>query len=310
MDLIKNFAIQDKAVIMISHNLEELLEHSDRVVVMKDGVVVGTYASKKMDVNKLKRLMIGREIEGDYYRDDDCPSYKDEVVLSAKNISTRDNSLKNISFDLHKGEILGICGLSDSGTHLLGKVLFGLDKITEGVVSLRQKELHRQSDFTRSNIGYCPKDRDFDGLMLNTSIRNNLCIPSLGELRHRSGYISIKSIDDLAEKISADFDIKSTGIDQIVNKQKVNLGRWMSKDLEIFILDCPTRGVDVGVKAYIYNVMKKAKAMGLSMILITDELTEAIGLSDRLIILKNGEISGLINRGDDMNEESIIKVMI
>jgi ribose transport system ATP-binding protein len=314
--IIRDFTAQGKSIIIISHNLEELIELSDRITIMKDGAVVDTLPSVELNVEKLKKMMIGREIKGDYYRNDMEASFGEKIVMQVKELTTVNKELQNISLELHESEILGICGISDSGSHTLGKVLFGIEKYSSGTISVLGEKIKTPLDAIKVGIGYCPKDRDFEGLMLNTSIRNNLCIPSLPVLQGMLGYVSKRAINSLAKHISEDFEIKATGIEQIVNslsggnKQKVNLGRWMSKDLKVLILDCPTRGVDVGVKAYIYDMMKKAKAAGLAMILITDELPEAIGLSDRLIVLKHGEISGLIERGIDMSEETIIEVMM
>lgn len=168
----------------------------------------------------------------------------------------------------------------------------------------------------RQQGAYLSKNRDEEGLMLQASIRDNLYIPSANELAGFLGYTKKRDINGFAQKAYDDFDVKATGIMQPIgrlsggNKQKINLGRWLSKDLKYMILDCPTRGVDIGVKAYIYDILRKQKKEGVGFILISDELPEAIGMADRILILNNGEIKGEMTRGSNFSESKIIEVMI
>lgn len=313
------FKKENRSMIIISHDLEETVEISDSVTILRDGEVVRTLSREEIDGDKLKQLMVGRKIEGNYYRTEEGPCYGKDVLLSVEGLGLSDGKLSDISFELHRGEILGVCGLSDAGIHVLGSALFGItDKKRVGkVVDVQSgKELGCPQDMIRCKGAYLSKNRDEEGLMLRDTIRNNMYIPSAKELSGKMGYTRKKDIDRLAKEAFDAFDVKATGIDQTIgrlsggNKQKINLGRWLNKDLSYVILDCPTRGVDIGVKAYIYEVLRKRREAGLGCLLITDELTEAIGMSDRILVMKDGKIAGLINRGKDFNESNIIEVML
>lgn len=313
------FKKENRSMIIISHDLDETIEISDSVTILRDGEVVTTLQREEITADKLKQLMVGRKIDGNYYRVDSEAYFGEEVLLDVKDVSLSNGKLKHISFELHKGEILGVCGLSDAGIHTLGSALFGIydGKRTGTVTDVKSgKEIRKPQEMIQCKGAYLSKNRDEEGLMLRDSIRNNMYLPSAGNLAGKLGYTRTKDIEDLAQKAYDEFDVKATGIHQPIgrlsggNKQKINLGRWLTKDLNYAILDCPTRGVDIGVKAYIYDVLKKKKEEGLGCLLITDELTEAIGMADRILILKNGEIAGMIERGADFDESKIIGVML
>ncbi|MDR3298818.1 MAG: sugar ABC transporter ATP-binding protein [Candidatus Accumulibacter sp.] len=306
-----------RSVIVITHDVEEMLKITDTITVLRDGEVVGERVSAETTADEIKRMMVGREIGGDYYRVDNQPEYADEVVLSVNNLSVA-GELDDISFDIHAGEILGFCGLSDSGIHSVGRAVFGLSKADAGSVRLVAKDM----DITdptralRNNVGYIPKDRDTEALMIDASIRENFVLPSLGELTRAAGYVSPASLKKLASRMVAKLSVKCENIAQPVgalsggNKQKINLGRWLAKDLSLLILDCPTRGVDVGVKAYIYALMKEAKRNKIAILLISDELPEVLGMADRLIVMKDGRVTRTIDRGTAFTEQAVIEVMI
>ena len=168
----------------------------------------------------------------------------------------------------------------------------------------------------RNNVGYVPKDRDNEALMIQASIKDNFCLPSLVELEGKVGFLNPAKLNKLSADMVASLSVKCTGIDQRMsalsggNNQKVNFGRWLAKDLKLLILDCPTRGVDVGVKAYIYQLMKEAKKNNIAIILISDELTEVLGMADRLLVMKDGCVTKEIRRDEDFTEQSVIGVMI
>lgn len=313
------FKQEERSMIIISHDLEETVEISDSITILRDGQMVETVQSAEITVDGLKQKMVGRKIEGAYFRTDNEADYEDEVLLDVKGLSLGNGQLDNVSFQLHKGEILGICGLSDAGIHPLGSALYGIsDSTRTGTVTDKKtgKQLKSPRDMIACGGAYLSKNRDEEGLMMEASIRNNMYLPSMAELTGKAQFVNPKKVDELAQNAFDDFNVKATGIKQPIgrlsggNKQKINLGRWLTKDLNYVILDCPTRGVDVGVKAYIYEVMRKRKANGLGIILITDELTEAIGMADRILVLRNGKVAGEVSRGVDFTESSIIEVMI
>jgi ribose transport system ATP-binding protein len=305
-----------KSVIVITHDVEEMMEITDSITVLRDGEVVGDVKTRESSAADIRYMMVGREISGDYYRADHIPDYSDEVVLSVDDISV-DGKLEEISFEVHKGEILGFGGLSDSGIHSIGRAVFGLEKIRKGSVRLgTDKPIKRAKDALNSSMAYVPKDRDKDALMIHDTILANATLPSLTELQGPVGYLSAKQLKKLARETVAKLSVKTTGVYQVMdalsggNKQKVNLGRWLAKDLKVLVLDCPTRGVDVGVKVYIYTLMKQAKEDGIATILISDELTEVLGMADRLIVMKDGRITKIIRRDEEFTEHSVIEVMI
>ncbi|MDR2452119.1 MAG: sugar ABC transporter ATP-binding protein [Candidatus Accumulibacter sp.] len=316
-ELLEKLKSLGRSVIVITHDVEEMLRITDTITVLRDGEVVGETVSSGTTADEVKRMMVGREIGGDYYRADNRPEHGDELVLSVKNLSVA-GELDDISFDVFAGEILGFCGLSDSGIHSVGRAVFGLSKAAAGSVRLvaRDMDITSPAQALENNIGYVPKDRDTEALMIDASVLENFVLPSLGKLAGAMGFISSGSLKRLASERVAKLSIKCEDIAQRVgelsggNKQKINLGRWLVKDPSLLILDCPTRGVDVGVKAYLYSLMKEAKRNGIAILLISDELPEVLGMADRLIVMKGGRVTGMIDRGEAFTEQAVIEVMI
>ena len=315
--LIRNQKECGNSAIVITHDVEEMISICDTITILRDGEVVGNVVSSETTPDEVKRMMVGRQIDGDYYRTDNEVRYKDEVVLKVRDL-TVEGEIEDITFDVHAGEIFGLCGLSDSGIHSVGQALYGLSKIKNGDVYLVPNDLHIKTPMQSlaNNVGYVPKDRDANAMMIDATIRENFSLPSMTELQGPVGFISPKSMKDLSNRMVDQLSVKCEGIMRQVNslsggnKQKINLGRWLAKDLKLLILDCPTRGVDDGVKAYIYNLMKEAKEQGIAMVLISDELTEVLGMSDRLMVMKDGKTTHLIRRDEEFTEQAVIEVMI
>ena len=315
-DLIAKLRDMGRSVIVITHDIEEMIRITDTITVLRDGEVVGQVASAETDPDQIRMMMVGRQISGEYYRDDRCVDCDGETVLSVRDLSVP-GELEDVSFDVHAGEILGFCGLSDAGIHSVGKAVYGLTGAS-GTVHFLPTDAYIKSapQALANHMGYVPKDRDREALMIHASIRDNAVLPSVGELRAALGLLPPGKVSSMAEGIRERFAVKSTGIGQSMdalsggNKQKVNFGRWLAKDLKLLILDCPTRGVDVGVKAAIYALMKEAKKTGIAVILISDELTEVLGMADRLMVMKDGRVTRTISRGEDFTEQTVIGVMI
>lgn len=313
--LIKVFKKANKAVVFISHDLDEIMNHCDSLTVLRDGMFVSELAKKDFEEDKIKELMVGRKITGDYYRSDYDGSYGDEIVLKANNIYEKD-VLENISLNLHKGEILGIGGLTDSGMHELGKIMFGIQKPLYGQVTLGDgSKINSSKQAIQNKIAYVSKNRDIESLILTASVQENIVLPSLDDLS-KGFLISKKDENKLSEKQVEELSIKIHDVNQEVkelsggNKQKVVFGKWLAKESEIFILDCPTRGIDIGVKAYMYQLMYRLKKEGKSIIMISEELPELIGMSDRIMILRNGRHTKTFERSDELDESMIIKEML
>lgn len=248
-------------VIFISHDLPEILEKSDTITVLRDGVYIDTVLSKDMDEEGLRKLMVGRELEGDYYRKDYGDSVRDEVVLSVKKVSVP-GILNDVSFELHRGEILGFGGLSESGMHEIGKAVFGASYDRSGSVVLADgTQINDIPTAIANSIAYTSKDRDNESVVMNQSIGDNICLPSLDKLTSKWKFLSDRAMNDFANEYAKKMSVKMVNTEQFVsdlsggNKQKVVLARWIGKDSDIVVLDSPTRGIDIKVKQDIYNLM-------------------------------------------------------
>lgn len=313
--LIEKFRGEDKAVIFISHDLDEIMQVCNKLIVLRDGDFIAQLSREEFEENRIKELMVGRKLTGDYYRSDYDGSFGKDVVLKADRIYAG-HILQDISLELHKGEILGIGGLTDCGMHDLGKVLFGMEKPLYGSVTLGDgKEITNAKQAISNRIGYVSKNRDQEALILSASILDNTVLPSLDKIM-RTGLILRKDEKNFTNKQVEDLNIKCREIEQDVrdlsggNKQKVVFGKWLGNESEIFILDCPTRGIDIGVKAFMYQLMYRLKKEGKSIIMISEELPELIGMSDRIMIMKDGKIRKTFNRSEELNESVLIKEMV
>lgn len=303
-------------IIFISHDLQEILDRSDTITILRDGVYIDTVKSKDVSEEDLKRLMVGREVTGDYYRSDYGSKVSDEVVLSVKDVSVP-GLLNKLDFELHKGEILGFGGLSESGMHEVGKAIFGASYDRTGSVKLSDgTEINDIPTAIQHSIAYTSKDRDNESVVLNQSIMDNICLPSLDELADKRHMLSDKKLRDFADKFAKDMSVKMVNVDQFVsdlsggNKQKVVLARWIGKDSDIVVLDSPTRGIDIKVKQDIYQLMDRMRKSGKSIIMISEELMELIGMCDRIIIMKDGMINGQIERSETLDENNLITMMV
>lgn len=302
-------------VIFISHDLSEVIEHTDRISVLKDGALVNTVTTSQINSDDLKKMMVGRELGNRYYRTDYGESVSDEVTLTVNNVSVP-GEIENLSFTLHKGEILGFGGLSGCGIHEVGKAIFGASYFRTGSVTLANgTPITSIKGAIDNNIGYASKDRDNESIVVADTISHNICLPSLGILSKR-GILKRKELTSFAQKYAQLMSIKMVGIDQDVadlsggNKQKVVLARWLGKNSDILVLDSPTRGIDVMVKADIYALMSELKRKGKSIVMISEEIPELLGMSDRIIIMKDGKMSDEFTRSKDLGEEDLIANMV
>lgn len=312
--LMKEKRDEGKAILFISHDIEEIMDKCDSLTVLRDGLFIANLQKEEFNADKIRQLLIGRELSGHYYRDDTGVEISKQVVLEAKNVIA--GSVQNLTIQLHKGEILGVGGLSDCGMHDVGKVLFGLLKPETGEVLKDQKEPVKSASWAvRHGIGYVSKNRDQESLMLISSIADNICLPSLKDLTP-FGSISDRKQKQLAEKWSERMEVKADSVKVFCNtlsggnKQKVVLAKWLGKGSDIMILDCPTRGIDVGTKAAIYQLIMQMKEEGKSILLISEELQELIGMSDRIVLLRDGAVSGEFLRNEGLTEAKLIQKMI
>jgi ribose transport system ATP-binding protein len=316
IDIINKLKAENKSILMVTHDVEEMVELTDCITIMRDGKIVAERRCDSTTPDEIKRLMVGRDLEGSYYREDKTESYEEKVVLRAEHLTS--HYFKDVSFELHEREILGFCGLSDAGIHELAESLFAVRPAKSGNVTVVDENtvIKTPMQAMKLRMGYVPKDRDKQALMTQTTIEDNVALPTVEMIRRRVGFLHPQVKHELSEKVMAMFDVKASGISQVMsglsggNRQKVNLGRWLIQGKTILILDCPTRGVDVGVKSYIYHEMIELKKQGVSMLVFSDELPELIGMCDRLIVMKRGKIEKTMKRSEGFSEEAIIEVML
>lgn len=307
---------ENKGVIMISHDLEEIMTVCSTLTVLRDGVIVGTLDKEEYDIDKIKAMMVGREIEGEFYRKDYDGSSSDEVVLRAVNV-TGAEQIEEVSLELHKGEILGIGGIASGGIHELGRILFGIDRPALGEIVLADgTKITNPVTAVKHKMGYVSKNRDEESIMLDTSIKNNIVLPAIARIAKGGIFVTPGSEKKVTTNIIEEMSIKCNSMDQPVrslsggNKQKVSFGKWLGCGTDIMVLDCPTRGIDIGVKQAMYHLIYRLKTEGISFILISEELPELIGMSDRILILKDGQITGEFERSESLSEHDIVKVMV
>ncbi len=293
------------AIVYISHRMEELFEIGDRVTVLRDGRTVGTYDVRGMNKSELIRLMINRELTELFPKEE---AKRGEEILRVEGLSTKDG-LKDISFSLHKGEVLGIAGLLGAGRTELARAIFGLDKITSGTIYINgtPQQINSPRRAINSGIGFLTEDRKSQGLVLPLSVKENLCLSSVDKFSSW-GVMDSGEEQQAANRYVKELRIRTPSLDQQVvflsggNQQKVVLSKWLCCQSEVFIFDEPTRGVDVGAKAEIYQLMNRLTASGVAIIMISSELLEVLGMSDRIMVMRGGRITGEFSAAEATQE--------
>ena len=305
--------------IFISHRIEEILEVADDVIILKDGVHVKTLKASETTGDEIIRNMVGRDYEDFYNRKRTCFG---EEILRVENLSGdpgKNNysgayAPNGISFSLHEGEVLGLAGLVGAGRTEIIKLLFGVDKALPGaeiVINGRKTVIRSPQDAMKQGIVWITEDRKSEGLVLDFPIRDNVALPNLDQVS-RTGFVSRKKENRLTRIFMDKLRIKATGNGQIVrslsggNQQKVVIAKWLARQPKIFVMDEPTRGIDVGAKAEIYKLINELTASGSAVLLISSELPEIIGMSDRLLIMYEGRKMGELNR-EEFSEETIMR---
>lgn len=304
-----------RSVIFISHDLGEVLSHADTVSILRDGEYIDTVNAAEVTEDDLKRLMVGREIGSAYYRTDYGTPISNEVVLKVHGVSVP-GEIEDISFELHRGEILGFGGLSECGMHEVGKAIFGASWDRKGSVTLADgTTVNDIPTAIKHSIAYTSKDRDNESIIINESIRNNVVLPSIDDLANH-GLLSGRKLTRFANEHANNMQTKMQNVNQFVsdlsggNKQKVVLARWLGKGSDILVLDSPTRGIDVKVKQAIYALMADMQKQGKSIIMISEEIPELLGMSDRIFVMKDGRINGEFMRDPALSEEDLIAKMV
>ena len=315
--LIHRMAEQGKAIVFVSHDMDEILEQCTDLTVLRDGDIIGHLTREEMDapdsVKTIRYMMVGREIGDKYYREDYDTSHSENVALELQDVSL--GKIQHFNLKLHKGEIIGMGGLSGCGMHDIGRIAYGLEKLSGGKVLRNGKEIKTPLQAINSGIGYISKNRDSEALILNGPIQDNIVLPSIPALEKRT-FISPRAEKKLSDIEIGNYRIKCHGGKQYVNtlsggnKQKVSFGKWTAKGSDVLIMDCPTRGVDIGVKQAMYALIDEMKKQGKAILLISEEMAELIGMADRIIVMKDFKVSGELERSPELSETDMIEYVI
>jgi ribose transport system ATP-binding protein len=307
--IIDNLRKSGKGVIYISHRMEELTKISDRITVFRDGNYIDTLITKDTKISKIISLMIGREVAQDL-RPERVRKFSDkDIALEVKGLSTK-NLLKDVSFQLHKGEILGFAGLMGAGRTELALAIVGKDQITEGqiIVDGKNVKINNPSDAVNNGIGYLSEDRKRFGVLLNQDVKFNLVLSNLRKLTGKFGFVNSNKSKLSSTDTVKNLSIRTPSIDQMVknlsggNQQKVVIGKWLTRETDILIFDEPTRGIDVGAKDEVYKLLQELANQGKSIIMISSELPEILRMSDRILVMCEGRVTGILsNKEADQN---------
>ena len=309
--IIRSLREQGVALIYISHRLEELFEIADRVTVLRDGQHVGTYPMSAMSRDDLIRAMVGRELTAVFPKRT-VPI--GEVRLETRGVGSRDAGIRNISLAVRAGEIVGIAGLVGSGRTQFAEVLFGLRPADTGEIRLqgRQVEIENPQKAIELGIAHVPEDRRRHGLVMQMPVAANATLADLRAVS-KNGFLDTRKERAIASRFVSQLSIKTKTVDDSVdklsggNQQKVALSRWLATDPKVLILDEPTQGVDVGAKSEIHALLCDLAEQGLAIIMISSELPEILGMSDRIAVMHAGAIAGILDR-QEATQEKILQM--
>ena len=301
------------AIVYISHKMDEILRISDEVTIMRDGQYIGTWEAKELTTDMIISRMVGRELTNLYPKRENVPG---EVVFSVENFtSINPKSFRNVSFELRKGEILGVGGLVGAQRTELMEGIFGTRSHTTGKITFHGKELkiNRPKDAIDQGVAMLTEDRRQSGIMGVLSIADNISIASLKKYVDGGIMLNSKKIEQLVQDNVQKMNIKTPSSKTLIqslsggNQQKVLIGRWLANDPEVLILDEPTRGIDVGAKYEIYCIIAELAKQGKSIIMISSEMGELIGMSDRIMVMCDGKVTGFID-SQDATQESVMSL--
>lgn len=305
MKIVEKLKADGVSIIYISHRLDEIFRLSDRITVLRDGEYVTTLITKDSCVDELVALMVGRELTETYPKRKDC--ILNEVVMEFQNVTG--NGDKDISFSVRKGEILGVGGLVGAGRTELAQMMFGAARVKKGKILFKGREIRPKSPREAIGLGIAlvPEDRKQQGALLEMDIKTNINMPIFKRIS-KGTVVNRREEERIAEKYRADLRIKTPTVKQLVknlsggNQQKVILGKWMAANSEFIIFDEPTRGIDIGAKYEIYKLMNEMVESGKTIFLISSEMEELMGMSDRIIVLSEGRITGELGKSEFKQE--------
>jgi ribose transport system ATP-binding protein len=313
LEVIASLKAHGISVIFVSHRLHEIVEACDRVVVLRDGRLVGTLEGPEITHDAMVRLMVGRELKVAYAPPSAPPGVP---VLSAQGVRTPTYPDREVGIEVHAGEILGLAGLVGSGRTELARVLFGIDRPHGGSLTLEGQPLRlaTSADAVGAGIFLVPEDRKGAGLLLDMSIAQNITLPNL-EAYARNTLVSQDAERSRAEQSRRELDIRASDVNARTgslsggNQQKVVLAKWLAMRPRVIIFDEPTRGIDIGAKAEIYRLMRQLADNGVAVLMISSDMEEVIGVSDRVAVMHEGRISGILDRAR-FSEENILRLAV
>lgn len=298
------------SIIYISHRLEEIFRLTDRITVMRDGEIVKTMNTRDTNIDELIKLMVGRELKETYPAREPC--VREEVLLDVRNLCG--NGLSDLSFQVKRGEVLGLAGLIGSGRTELAELIFGVKPKTGGQIFLKGKEISPKTPRAAIDHGIAlvPEDRKKQGALLELDIKGNICLPILKRISKWSR-LNKREERSIAAKYQESLKIKTPSLDQKIknlsggNQQKVIVAKWLAADCDLIIFDEPTRGIDVGAKYEIYKLVNSLVESGKTVLMISSEMGEIMGMCDRIIVLSEGRITGTLNK-DQFSQEAIMSL--
>ncbi|MEG0236464.1 MAG: sugar ABC transporter ATP-binding protein [Cetobacterium sp.] len=300
---------QGVGIIYISHRMEELKYIADKVTIMRDGQYIATLNFKDTTLDEMISLMVGRSLENQFPKREKNIG---ETILEVKQISKK-GKYKDVSFDLKRGEILGLAGLMGAGRTEVARGIFGADPIDSGEIILEKEVLNLRTpiDAIKKGIAYLTEDRKRDGLLLNLSVEDNIMVSNPNSYSNNLKICDFTKSKDICNNFVKSMNIKTPSLKQEIknlsggNQQKVIIARWLCEDKKILLIDEPTRGIDVGAKREVYNLMNNLVANGMSIVMISSELPEILGMSDRVVIMREGNVTGIVPV-EELTQEKIM----
>ncbi len=312
--VIKDLRAKGVSIIYISHRLGEVIELADRVTVLRDGENAGELSREEINHDNMVRMMVGRDISSYFQRNPHAPG---AVVLEARKLRTPANPDHELDFSIRSGEIVGVAGLVGAGRTEMLEALFGVKPALGGEILVRGKAtgVSTPRDAIKAGLALAPEDRKSQGLVIEMSVRENISLASLRRDSKPGGFLDFQKEAGTSSQMIRRMGVKTPGDGQIIrylsggNQQKVVLGKWLSMEPGILLLDEPTRGIDIGAKREIYALMEELASGGVAILFVSSEMEEVLGMADRVLVMHEGRISGELQR-EEMSEEAIMRLAV
>ena len=315
-EIIRKLKAQNKAIVYISHKMDEIYSLTDRITVLRDGRLIGSVDTKDVTPEQLINMMVGRDLSDMYVKN--APKSADydenEVLMSVRDLS-REGEFRHVSFDVKRGEILGFYGLMGAGRTEIMETVFGLRKADTGTVTLKGKRIKNIRASINNGLAFITEDRKVFGLNLIASVKDNITIAYLSKVLRGKFLMNFKKEREVSDDLIKKLSIKCATRDVLAgtlsggNQQKIVIAKWFLGDPDVLIMDEPTRGIDIGAKAEIYKLMDTLAKEGKSIIMISSETPELLGMSDRIIVMHEGDMTGEFKR-DELNQDTLMACAI